>query len=68
GKFAEYLYLSADGEVIDKFRISRGKNSLQPTVVPLDGQRAVALLRYAGETFPPGTGQPYRRRRSDLGA
>ncbi|RMS45788.1 BNR/Asp-box repeat protein, partial [Pseudomonas amygdali pv. photiniae] len=51
GKFAEYLYLSADGEVIDKFRISRGKNSLQPTVVPLDGQRAVALLRYAGETF-----------------
>ncbi|WP_439869382.1 sialidase family protein [Pseudomonas syringae] len=51
GKFAEYLYLSADGEVIDKFRISRGNNSLQPTVVPLDGQRAVALLRYAGETF-----------------
>uniref|UniRef100_UPI000F0761E1 sialidase family protein n=1 Tax=Pseudomonas viridiflava TaxID=33069 RepID=UPI000F0761E1 len=50
GKFAEYLYLSPDGDVIDKFRISRGKNSLQPTVVPLDGQRAVALLRYAGET------------------
>ncbi len=51
GKFAEYLYLSANGEVIDKFRISRGKNSLQPTVVPLDEQRGVALLRYAGETF-----------------
>ncbi|WP_206336497.1 exo-alpha-sialidase, partial [Pseudomonas viridiflava] len=50
GKFAEYLYPSPDGDVIDKFRISRGKNSLQPTVVPLDGQRAVALLRYAGET------------------
>lgn len=50
GKFAEYLYLSADGAVIDKFRISRGQNSLQPTVVPLDDQRAVALLRYAGNT------------------
>ena len=50
GKFAEYLYLSAEGEVVDKFRISRGKHSLQPTIVPLDGQRAVAMLRYAGET------------------
>ncbi|WP_033053330.1 sialidase family protein [Pseudomonas sp. GM41(2012)] len=50
GKFAEYLYLSADGNVIDKFRISHGNNSLQPTVVPLDGQRGIALLRYAGDT------------------
>ena len=50
GKFAEYLYLSADGAVIDKFRISRGKHSLQPTIVAQDGQRAVAMLRYAGET------------------
>ncbi|MHC8286054.1 sialidase family protein [Pseudomonas sp. XS1P51] len=48
GKFAEYLYLSADGDVIDKYRISHGNNSLQPTVVPLDGQRGIALLRYAG--------------------
>ncbi|MDT9644325.1 sialidase family protein [Pseudomonas sp. JV245A] len=50
GKFAEYLYLSADGAVIDKFRISRGKHSLQPTIVPLDERRAVAMLRYAGDT------------------
>ena len=50
GKFAEYLYLSADGAVIDKFRISRGKHSLQPTIVAQDGQRAIAMLRYAGET------------------
>jgi predicted neuraminidase len=50
GKFAEYLYLSADGDVIDKYRISRGNNSLQPTVVPLDGRRGVAFLRYAGNT------------------
>ncbi|MBW8354072.1 MAG: exo-alpha-sialidase [Pseudomonas sp.] len=50
GKFAEYLYLSADGAVIDKFRISRGKHSLQPTIVPLDERRAIAMLRYAGDT------------------
>ena len=50
GKFAEYLYLSADGAVIDKYRISHGNNSLQPAVVPLDGRRGIALLRYAGNT------------------
>ncbi|NBA94929.1 exo-alpha-sialidase [Pseudomonas sp. R5(2019)] len=50
GKFAEYLYLSADGEVINKFRISRGTNALQPTIVPQDERRAVAMLRYAGDT------------------
>jgi predicted neuraminidase len=50
GKFAEYLYLSADGEVIDKFRISHGKDSLQPAIVALDGQRGIAFLRYAGTT------------------
>lgn len=49
GKFAEYLYLSPDGEVLDKFRMSKGKHSLQPTVVAQDGRKAVALLRYAGE-------------------
>lgn len=49
GKFAEYLYLDPDGEVIDKFRISDGDDSLQPSVVPLSGDSAVALLRNAGE-------------------
>lgn len=48
GKFAEYLYLDSDGAVRDKFRISRGKHSLQPSIVPLSPTRAVALLRYAG--------------------
>lgn len=48
GKFPEYLYLSADGRVQDKFRIADGTNSLQPTIVPLSADRAIALLRYAG--------------------
>ncbi|VXD03934.1 conserved hypothetical protein [Pseudomonas sp. 8Z] len=49
GKFPEYLHLSANGEVLGKYRIGKGRYSLQPTVVPLDERRAVALLRYAGE-------------------
>lgn len=49
GKFAEYLYLDADGNIIDKFRISDGDDSLQPSVVPLNGDTAVALLRNAGQ-------------------
>lgn len=48
GKFAEYLYLSADGEVLDKYRISHGKHSLQPTIVPTGSDSAIAMLRYAG--------------------
>jgi predicted neuraminidase len=41
GKFAEYLYLDPEGAVKDKFRISRGKHSLQPSIVPLSPTRAV---------------------------
>lgn len=48
GKFPEYLYMDADGRVVDKFRMADGANSLQPTVVTLDERRAIALLRYAG--------------------
>nr|WP_231703369.1 sialidase family protein [Halopseudomonas pelagia] len=48
GKFPEYLYMDADGRVVDKFRMADGTNSLQPTVVTLDKRRAIALLRYAG--------------------
>lgn len=48
GKFPEYLYLDAQGRIQDKFRIADGDNSLQPSVVPIDGKRAVALLRQAG--------------------
>lgn len=49
GKFPEYLYMNADGRITDKFRMADGTESLQPTVVPLDDRRAIALLRYAGE-------------------
>ena len=49
GKFAEYLHLSPEGEVLDKYRISDGRHSIQPAVVPLSGESALALLRNSGK-------------------
>ena len=49
GKFAEYLHLSPDGRILDKFRISEGRHSLQPTIVPLSEEAALVLLRNAGK-------------------
>ena len=50
GKFSEALIISRDIQVIDKRRISWGKDSLQPAIAPLDETTALALLRYAGES------------------
>jgi len=52
GKFAEFLRVSPEGEVLDKRRISWGRTSLQPIVLPVDRERALALLRYAGDPPP----------------
>ncbi len=49
GKFGEYLMLDSEAKLIGKHRISSGRASLQPVVVPLDEQRGVALLRFAGK-------------------
>lgn len=48
GKFAEYLYLGPEGQIIDKFRISSGDYSLQPAVVPTGENSAIAFMRNAG--------------------
>ncbi len=45
GLFPQLLRLSADGRVLDKVRISRGSRALQPSIVPLDSHRAIALMR-----------------------
>jgi predicted neuraminidase len=49
GKFGESLRLDAGGSVIGKTRLSWGRHSLQPVVVPLSGREAVSFMRYAGE-------------------
>ncbi|MCK5648540.1 MAG: exo-alpha-sialidase [Gammaproteobacteria bacterium] len=48
GKFGELLKLNAEGEVIDKIRLSWGKTSLQPIIFPTSASKAVAMMRYQG--------------------
>lgn len=45
GLFPELLRLRADGVVMHKTRMDYGRSSLQPSVVPMDERRAIALLR-----------------------
>jgi len=47
GKFGELLHLSRDGEVLDKLRLTSGRNSLQPIVLPSDESSAKVYLRNA---------------------
>lgn len=51
GKFGELLRLDRDGNLLDKIRLSHGRSSLQPVIIPIDDLRASAFMRYAGE-FP----------------
>jgi predicted neuraminidase len=49
GKFAELLRVNRQGQVILKTRISRGRVSLQPVVVPRDANHAIAFMRFSGK-------------------
>lgn len=48
GKFGELLHLSPDGKVLDKQRLSSGKNSIQPVILVEDEHKALVLMRYTG--------------------
>ena len=48
GKFGELLKLNAQGEVIDKIRMSWGHTSLQPVIFTTSVNDAVAMMRYQG--------------------
>lgn len=52
-KHGEWLRLAPTGQILDKVRMPHGVRTLQPAVVALDEQRAIALLRDAG----PGPGK-----------
>lgn len=52
-KHGEWLRLSATGRIVDKIRMPHEVRTLQPAVVALDAQRALAVLRDAG----PGPGR-----------
>ena len=63
GKFAELLHLDSAGRVLDKTRITNGRHSIQPLVLPLDGQQALALMRDTG----PKPGRVLISRSNDAG-
>lgn len=48
GKFSELLHLDHKGQVLDKIRITNGRHSIQPLILPLDSRRAIALMRDTG--------------------
>lgn len=48
GKFAELLRLDQAGHVLDKIRITHGRHSIQPLLLPLGTQLALALMRDTG--------------------
>jgi predicted neuraminidase len=50
GKFGELLRVDPSGRVVDKTRLSWGRSSLQPVVVPLTERDAVAFLRSSGSS------------------
>lgn len=47
GVFPQLLRVSPEGALLDKVRMGAGQTALQPSIVPLDDRRAVALLRNA---------------------
>ena len=49
GKFSELLRISKSGAVINKYRITNGRKSLQPSIAILDEKNAIALMRYSGK-------------------
>jgi predicted neuraminidase len=50
GKFGELLHLSKNGQVLDKQRLTSGRSSLQPIVLPSDGENAKVYLRNSTDT------------------
>lgn len=48
GKFSEFLYVDSHGKVTDKARITSGRHSIQPVVLPLSPNEALALMRDTG--------------------
>lgn len=47
GKFGELLHLSPEGQVLDKVRLTSGRDSLQPIVLPTDAEKARVYMRNA---------------------
>ena len=49
GKHGELLRISPTGDIISKSRITTGRGSLQPILMPIDGRSTLSLLRNANK-------------------
>lgn len=45
GKFAELIHVSQDGVVLDKYRITHGRYSIQPSIAIFRDDRLIAMMR-----------------------
>ena len=52
GKFAELLQLDSSGNVLNKYRISYGREAIQPTLLPVDTTHAIAFMRNTSASHP----------------
>lgn len=50
GKFCELLRLDSNGNLLHKQRISHGRTSLQPAIIPITAQHAICSMRPAGSS------------------
>jgi len=50
GKFSEMLRIDPQGEVIDKYRISQGREAIQPMVLLQRKEQAIVFLRNISDT------------------
>ena len=52
GKFAELLQLDSSGNVLNKYRISHGREAIQPTLLAVDTTHAIAFMRNTSASQP----------------
>ncbi len=64
GKFAELLRVDSSGQVLDKARITHGRHSIQPALLPLSEYQVLALMRDTG----PAPGHVLSSRSFDAGS
>ena len=50
GKFAELIRVSANGDVVNKVRMTHGRYTIQPSIVPLENDRLLAMMRNTNQT------------------
>ena len=52
GKFSELLRIDSNGAVTGKYRISHGREAIQPAVLPVDSVNAIAFMRNTSAQQP----------------